>query len=501
MLIVSILLVINTLRYPFADLPKEQIEPTETEVSENSVRRFSGGLKIPTVSNGDTSLVDYAAFDNFIQYVNEAYPSIFEKLGDTLINKYNIILHWKGKQSDKAPILFMAHYDVVPPGPHEDEEDDAGQSFFNFHDDVLPPATAEAEAWEHGPFSGMVTGGRIYGRGALDMKGVVFSLLEAIDALVAQNFTPERDIYFSFGPDEEVGGLLGAAKAADYFKSKNLKFEAIYDEGGIIAAPGTVKGINQNIAFVGCAEKGVVSYKIAVKGLGGHSSMPPLETSPGKAAVIMQRLEQNQMKQRIIGPVEGFLQVAGAGMGFMSRMAIANRWLFEGILLKQLEKLPPSNALTRTTTAITMLKGSDGSNVLPQETEIVVNFRILPGETSKDVLKHIEKACEGFEVSISEFRIAVEPSPLSPSEGQAYEKLLSSIQRLYPNVIVTPYLTIGATDCKHMTELSDRIYRFIPVVLSEAEQRSIHNFNEYISIANFGRMISHYTYLISEFDR
>ncbi|MFM9816261.1 peptidase dimerization domain-containing protein, partial [Streptomyces scabiei] len=77
--------------------------------------------------------------------------------------------------------------------------------------------------------------------------------------------------------------------------------------------------------FVGMGEKGVVGYRIKVKGLGGHSSMPPLESAAGRAAVIMQRLEKNQLPQRLIEPTENFLKVAGAGMGFMGKMAIANQ--------------------------------------------------------------------------------------------------------------------------------------------------------------------------------
>lgn len=495
-----VVLVVNTLHHPFARLSATGQAPLIHAVSENSIRRFAGGLRFATVSNRDSAQVQWPVFDSFLVYLQQSYPRVFASLHDTLINKRAQVLHWPGKNSNLKPLLFMAHYDVVAPGAYEDEEHDAGQAIFNLEDTPLPPATKEATAWEYGPFSGTVTGGRIYGRGTLDMKGVLFGLLEAADSLLAQGFTPERDIYFSFGPDEEVGGLLGAAHVARHFKSRGLTFETIYDEGGIIAAPGTIKDLNQNVALIGCAEKGIVSYKIRVKGLGGHSSMPPLQTSAGMAGIIMQRLEQEQMPQRIIGPIQGFLNVAGAGMGFVSKMAIANQWLFGNILLKQLEKAPPSNALTRTTTAITMLKGSDGANVLPQETEIIVNFRILPGETSQDVLRHIEKACRGFSVQISPYRTPVEPSRLSPDNGQGYEQLKATILQQYPGVIVTPYLTIGATDCKHMGDLSDRIYRFMPVLLTEGEQRSIHNFNEYISVENYGRMIGHYYRLIQNFD-
>jgi carboxypeptidase PM20D1 len=188
-------------------------------------------------------------------------------------------------------------------------------------------------------------------------------------------------------------------------------------------------------------------------------------------------------------------------MGFVSRLAIANQWLFRGMLLNKMAQVPQSNALTRTTTAITMLKGSNGVNVLPQVVEIVVNFRILPGESSQDVLNHIKKQCEGFDVEIDAPRIPVEPSAISPAEGKPFEMIRKGVAQLYPGTIVSPYITIGATDSKHMGDLSDRIYRFAPVLLHPAEQRSIHNFNEYITIENYGRMIAFYTYMISQYDK
>jgi carboxypeptidase PM20D1 len=457
-------------------------------------------LQFETISYIDIAENNFAIYDSFRAYVRTAYPRVFASLSDTLINDHQWLLCWKGKNSSLKPVLFMSHYDVVHPGDDNHSEDDIGQNMFDVSDEPAPLPTEEFREWNFAPFSGAVIQGRIHGRGAIDMKGVVFALLEAADTLIAKGFTPDRDIYLAFNPDEEVGGLRGAAKLAEYLKARSLQFETIYDEGGIVASPGTAEGINQNIAFVGMGEKGVVAYRIKVKGTGGHSSMPPLETAAGRAAVIMQRLEKNQMRQRLIEPTQNFLNVAGAGMGFAGRMAIANQWLLKGMLLKQMEKNPQANALTRTTTAITMLKGSDGNNVLAPVVEVVINFRILPGETSQDVLAHIQKACEGFDVDIDAPRVPVEPSKISPANGKGYELMKGAIEKLYPGTLVTPYLTIGATDCKHMGELSDNIYRFMPVLLNPFEQRSIHNFNEYMSIENYGRMIAYYSYLMEGFN-
>ncbi len=500
-LLLAGIVVFNTFTHPFAKLSQSQPAPQKVPVSERSLKRFSGGLQFATVSYIDSAENPFAVYDSFRMYVQDAYPGVFAKLEDTLINGHQWLLCWKGKNPALKPLLFMCHYDVVAPGNYNHEENGIGQNMFDIAGPAADLPAEEFREWTFPPFSGAVSEGRIYGRGAIDMKGVAFALLETADTLLSAGFMPERDIYLAFGPDEEVGGLRGAAKLAEYFEKRGLRFETIYDEGGIVAGPGTAEGIDQNIAFVGMGEKGVVAYRIKVKGLGGHSSMPPLQTAAGGAAVIMQRLENNQIPQRLIAPTQAFLNVAGAGMGFLGRAAIANQWLLKGVLLKQMSENPQANALTRTTTAITQLKGSDGNNVLAPEVEVVINFRILPDETSKDVLAHINKACEGFEVEIDAPRVPVEPSKLSPPDGRGYEIIGEAVENLYPGTLLTPYLTIGATDCKHMGNLSDRIYRFVPVLLNPYEQRSIHNYNEYISIENYGRMIAYYSYLFVNYDK
>lgn len=89
-----------------------------------------------------------------------------------------------------------------------------------------------------------------------------------------------------------------------------MQFDAVYDEGGLILEKGSVTGISSDIAVIGCAEKGFLSVKIKVKGLGGHSSMPPAESAIGKAAVIMQRLESGQMKPEVTPLINQFLPMS-----------------------------------------------------------------------------------------------------------------------------------------------------------------------------------------------
>lgn len=499
--IVGIFVVVRTFLFPFGAVDKKSprsVQADSITVGDLSLQRFAGGLQWPTVSNADYTHFNYAPFDSFMTYLRQVYPTVYASLGYYTVNQHGLVFRWKGKNEALKPILFLSHYDVVPPGSYH--EADSAKGPFKPADPALPPIDAIPQMWDHYPFSGAVEHGRIYGRGTLDMKNMLFALLEACDKLLLEHFEPSRDIYFAFGFDEEVGGTHGALEIAKDFKQKGISFDAVYDEGGIISTKGSLSGINASVALIGCAEKGFWSARVKVKGLGGHSSMPPLQSAMGKAAMIMQRLENEQMEPMIIPVIDRFFRNVGGTMEFTSRMAIANQWLLKGMLTGSLTKNHTTNALVRTTTALTMMKGSDASNVLSPEVEFVVNFRILPGNTVADVKAHLKNACRGFEVTIEDVGSPREASGVSDTESQGYKVMERTIGKLFPGVIVTPYLTIGGTDAYKYELVSDHVYRFMPVAINNFEQQSIHNNNEYISIANFARMIRYFELMMREYD-
>lgn len=503
LLIISVLfisfLLIRTFMYPFK---KNVIDSSSSDFTiprnDSAIFRLSGGIKIPTVSTGELGEFDYANFDAFKDYLKQTYPLIFERTENYLVNGYGLVFILKGSNPTLEPILFLSHMDVVPSGNAQVKNSDE----HIFRPDDIPMSSVEeiAKEWDYGPFSGAVANGRIYGRGALDMKGMLFSLLESMTNLIKEDFIPQRDIYLAFGFDEEVGGRRGAVKIAENFKQKGLRFDAVYDEGGVILEKGSVPGVNSDVALIGCAEKGFLSAKIKVRGLGGHSSTPPLESAIGKAAVIMQRLEENQMKPTITPLIQNFFDDIGGAMSFPSKLAIANRWLLKPLLFSQLTKNNSTNALIRTTTALTMMKGSDGTNVLSPEVEFVVNFRLLPGNTIEDVKEHIDKATRGFDVEIEEIDNTREASAISPNDSKAYKMIETGIKNIYPNVLTVPYLTLGGTDAYKYQIVSNNIYRFIPLKINNSEQQSIHSTNEYISIENYMKMIYYFEYIMRNYN-
>ncbi len=498
---VVITLAIRTVTYGFGSERKNTAAaPAITaRPSDAALERFAGGLRIPTVSSQDYDDTDFRPFDEFIVYLHESYPRIYENMETSTVGKYGLLFRWKGRDDSLQPVLFLSHYDVVPVTGYDPSTDTGKETVFRPDDTPLPPISAVAETWDYPPFSGAVAEGRIYGRGSLDMKCMLFALLESADSLISEGFRPERDIWFAFGHDEEVSGRNGALRMAEYFKDRGIRFDAVYDEGGIIAAPGSaMESIDSPLALVGTGEKGFLTLEIEVKGLGGHSSMPPAKSSLVYAAEIIEKLNSNQMKARIIPPVASFLKNIGGETGLVSRTAIANRWLLGGILKQTLSKSPASNALIRTTTAITMAKGSDAANVLSSSAVVTVNFRILPGDTVADVMEHVREICAGYDTEITVVSQR-EASAVSPENTIGFEMIRECLTTLYPDVITTSYITVGGTDAYKYQNVSDNIYRFMPIELNGYEQRAIHSENEYISIENYGRMIDYFTDMMSRY--
>jgi len=501
LLLFAAFLVIRTVTYKFGKTESNtNAESIVTTPSEKALWRFAGGLRIPTVSTEVYEETNFKPFDDFKIYLNKVYPEVYKAMETDTVNQYGLVFHWKGKNKDLKPILFLSHYDVVPVDGYNMSEEVANDTVFQMNDTHLPPLETLSEKWDYSPFSGAVANGRIYGRGTLDMKCMLFSLMEGADGLIAEGFQPERDIWFAFGHDEEVGGQQGAVKIANYFKEKGLSFDAIYDEGGLIASPGSaIESIKKPIGLVGTSEKGFLTLRLKIRGLGGHSSMPPAKSSLIYAAEIITKLNNNQMSAHITPPIASFLDNIGGEMGFASRMAIANQWLLKPLLINTFQKAPASNAIVRTTTAVTMAKGSDAANVMATEAEVTANFRILPGESVADVINHVEKICDGYDVDI-DIVSQREPSGVSPEEVRGFEIMKEKAAQIYPDAIITSYVTIGGTDAYKYQGVSDNIYRFLPMEVNLYEQRTIHNTNEHISFENFGKMIWYFKELMKTYN-
>jgi carboxypeptidase PM20D1 len=499
LLLLIIIVVVKTYTYPFqkTEINSETFSP-DIQIEEKSISRLTGGIRIPTISNEIYENTDFVPFGEFKRYLISVYPLVYEMMDTFTINDYGLVYRWKGKNPDLKPVLFLGHYDVVPvAGFNSGDLGKVEKKVFDLNADFVPIDKPQTE-WEYSPFSGAVANGRIYGRGTLDMKGMVFSMLEAADTLLKEGFQPDQDIWFAFGHDEETGGEQGAVQIAKYLEEHGMRFDVVYDEGGIIADAGSIGAITRPIALIGVGEKGFLTLKIKVRSVGGHTSMPPKKSSLVLAAEIIKLLNDNQLPARIIPPVDSFLNQTGRDMNLISRLAISNQWLFKPMLLQTLSKSPAANALVRTTAAISMAKGSDAPNVLSSVAEVTVNFRLLQGDSVYGVIAHVKDLCKDYDVEI-EVTSAREASGISPHNTKGFEKIRETVNKLYPEAIVSTYITVAGTDAYKYQRVSENIYRFMPVLINQHEQNTMHNENENISIDNYARMIWYFKELMKNY--
>ena len=345
------------------------------------------------------------------------------------------------------------------------------------------------------PFSGYIDNEFIWGRGTLDDKGALIQIMEAVEKLIAEGFTPARTFYLAFGHDEEVSGNRGAGAIASYLEKAGVEAEFVADEGMAITV-GMVPMMSSPVALIGTSEKGYLSVRLSVTMDGGHSSTPESESAVTLIADAVSRLNSRQFKARISEPVDDFIKYVGPEMPFYARAIFANKWIFKPLLLNIYKGSSSGNALVRTTTAPTIISAGIKDNVIPNSASAVVNFRILAGETSDEVLAHIRKVVPDERVVIEILPGLSEPAPVSPTDVYGFQSILKTIRQVYPEAVVAPTIMLASSDSKHFTGVSPNIYRFAPIIVTSDDMARIHGVDERVRTEDFLRGITWYYYLI-----
>ena len=431
---------------------------------------LSEAIKFETVSAHTFEGIDKDIFLGFHRYLEKTYPSLHKTLEKQEINTYSLLYKWPSKKPSKQPLVLMAHMDVVPVDART------------------------ADDWKYPGFSGEIAEGYVWGRGALDMKGHLIAICEAIEHQIKKGFMPSRDIYLAFGHDEECTGKLGSEKIVEWFKDKGIRPELVIDEGGVVTS-GSVVGVDGMLGLIGICEKGYADVTLEAKGKGGHASQPPKNTAVSDIAEAVLLLKKNPMKATMNGPVKQFLKTVSPYMKFPLKLVISNMWCFKGLILAALSASPLSNALIRTTFAPTMLTGSTASNVLAQRATATVNFRISPDDSRDKLIKHIEKTLKKTDVIISNID-AHEPSSVSNTDSDAYRMLSSTIKAVMPKLVVSPYLMIGATDSRMYSGIAEHVYRFSPFRSIADDLDTIHATGERITVESLAEGVEFFIRLL-----
>jgi carboxypeptidase PM20D1 len=360
---------------------------------------------------------------------------------------------------------------------------------------VVPVAPETLDDWEHPPFEGAVADGFVWGRGAMDDKSGVLGTLEAVEGLLAEGFTPAQTVYLAFGHDEEIGGDEGAGAVTKLLRERGVRLDFSLDEG-LLLTEGIVPGVAQPVALVGIAEKGYVTLRITARAAGGHSSRPTGDSAIGKLAAAITALESHPLPARVEGPAAQMLDAAAPQASFPIGFALRHRSLLGPLLESRLARDPSSNALIRTTTAVTMLEAGVKENVLPPTASAIVNFRLVPGDTVQGVVDHV-RGVVGPEITIETLR-GDEASKVADSGSPSFALVRRSIESVFPGVLVAPSLVLGGTDSKHYGEIAEQAYRFMPLRVRPEDVPRAHGTNERIALANYAEMIRFYATVLRE---
>ena len=395
---------------------------------------------------------DYLAKDGFTSHIFESAPG-----------RGSLITRLKGT-GEKPNLLLLSHLDVVAANPQE---------------------------WTTDPFAGTIKDGYVYGRGAIDMKGMTAIEVITLKLLKQNNIPLKGDIVLAATADEERGGEAGAGYLMRNHKDK-IWCPYVLNEGGGTAFPQN----KQNIYPIQTAEKGILWFKIKAKGTPGHGSTPNMaDNAITRINKVLTKLENYQPPTIYVDTLQEFLtQITQTNpqLKDLINQLIANPQKSDQILdeLAQKDKALSEEIRPRikTTLTPTIIQGGTKENIIPSQCEAVFDCRVLPGQsttTTLELIKHLLKDIDDQKLSYE--IIQIHDGNQSTTQTPLYQTIKTVLQEADPGCSITPTLTTGGTDSRFFRETGSICYGFHPVRPEEPNdqyEKRIHGIDERLSIEN-----------------
>ncbi|KAI0471830.1 peptidase family M20/M25/M40 [Xylariaceae sp. FL0804] len=503
-----------------------------------TIARMAGAVRIPTESYDDMGPVGeddrWDVMYNMSAYLAETFPLVHATLQLERVNTHGLLYTWPGSEADLAPLVLMAHQDVVP------------------------VAAATVGQWTHPPYSGHFDGRFLWGRGSVDCKNNLVGILEAVELLAGAGFRPRRTVVLSFGFDEEISGAQGAGRLAARLLER-------YGAGG--AAAILDEGAEAEVlwgtpfALPGVAEKGYLDVDVVVRMPGGHSSVPPDHNGIGVMAELVTLIEGHPYQPRLHAenPYLGMLECGAAhSPDFPPRLReLLPEWrdhddgdddgngaeeeYEDALALEAAKQGARTKYLFTTSQAPDIIGGGVKNNALPERTRLLVNHRVNVGESTATVQKHLAQlagqVADKYNLSLSAFegdeaspeaprqiRLSVaatgplEPAPVTPTTGKPadadadadgaprallpYEVLAGTSRAVYgERLLVAPGMANGNTDTRFYWDLTRHIFRYGPGFDPEQQGLgNIHTVDEHLSISAHIHGVQWYSLFIRNMD-
>ncbi|CAM3018741.1 M20/M25/M40 family metallo-hydrolase [Saccharomonospora xinjiangensis] len=344
----------------------------------------------------------------------------------------NVVARVPGHDPALPPLLIQGHLDVVP---------------------------ADATEWTVHPFSGTVTDGYVWGRGAVDMKDFCATVLAAVAALAATGRKPRRDIVLAFVADEEDRGEYGAHWLTAHHPGLFTDCAAaISESGGYTYHVRASDGRKIRLYPVGTAERGTAHLKLTAKGRAGHGSRRNDANAVTRLVTALHALAAHDWPVVLTPTVEAFLERTGKALGVTIDLHD-----IDGTLDRLGDAAPLVESTVRNSVTPTVLTAGYKVNVIPGTAEARVDGRVLPG--TEDTLLSEVDALIGPNVE-REF-LARSRAVQAPVDSPWFDAMSDALRSQDPDAVVVPYCLGGGTDAKAFNELGIDCYGFAPLWLPE----------------------------------
>ncbi len=374
---------------------------------------------------------------------------------DDAPTKGNLVARLRGRDTGLAPILLLAHIDVVEALPEDWSPD-------------LPP------------FEFVERDGYFYGRGVMDDKDEAAIHIANLVRMKREGFVPDRDIVVALTADEEGGPRNGVAYLLEEHRALVDAAYALNEGGGGMSRDG--QRLSNNVQ---AAEKLYLSFFLTATNPGGHSSLPVRKNAIYDLSNALLAVQDHDFPVMFNEITEEFFSrsanLVGGGTGEAMRRLLENPRDAEAA--RALAAEPGYNSRLRTTCVATLLEGGHAQNALPQLARANVNCRIFPGHDPADVHATLTELAAPFDVAV-EPRGTPTPSPPSPLTNEVLGPIERITGEMWPGVPVLPVMSTGATDALYLRNAGIPVYG-VSGVFGDADDVRAHGRDERIGVESF----------------
>ncbi|MDI6874084.1 M20/M25/M40 family metallo-hydrolase [Candidatus Solincola sp.] len=416
------------------------------KLADEAVEVLSAYLRVDTTNPPGNE----AAGASFLAGVLRDYGLEYQ-VYETAPGRSSLLARLPGSGEGK-PLVFLNHIDVVP---------------------------ADPEGWQVAPFSGEISDGFVWGRGALDMKGMGVMQLMAFIAVAGENIPLRRDLVFLAVADEEAGGYAGVKLLLEKYP-RELEADLVINEGGY-ALLDLVPG--KPFFMVACAEKYGLWLRLLQHGQGGHGSMPTGKGALELLVVSLARFLEHKRPLRINPVMQAFFARLAEYWEVLRpyREDGKAETLLHIIEENKLDAVPALNAVLRDTASLNVLHAGNKINVIPDRAEAFLDCRLLPETEASEFEDFVRKTLDGEDPEIHHY-LEMEKSPPSPWDGEIYRVVEESILECYPDAVVSPFMLSGLSDSRFFRARGVPCYGIIPARIGLSDLPRIHGADERISV-------------------